>query len=356
MIAEAIRKLADGQGLFREEAREAFREIMSGRATPVQMSAFLVALKMKGEGVDEIVGAAEAMREASVKVSPGVECVDTCGTGGDKIKTFNVSTLAAIVACAGGVRVAKHGNRSFTGKCGSADILEALGVKIDAGPAEVEKSIKHTGFGFMFAPLYHPAMKAAGPVRKELGIRTIFNLIGPLSSPASARNQLMGVFAPHYVDLAARAMLGLGVENAVVVHGLDGIDEISTIGKTRVATVRDGRVLVKEMAPGDFGAEKALLEHIRAGETIDENAEIALRVLAGKGNTPVDQARLELCAANAGAVFVVAGKAGDFKDGFGQAMDVLKSGKGLFKLEEIVAMGGSPEKLGAWKKKFLQGE
>ena len=355
MIAEAIRKLAGGEDLSEWEAKASVDEIMAGEASHAQMAAFLTALKMKGESVDEIVGAAKALRAVSVKVNPGVECVDTCGTGGDRIKTFNVSTLAAIVAAAGGVRVAKHGNRSFTGKCGSADILEALGVKINNGPAEVEKMIRSVGFGFMFAPLYHPAMKAVGPVRKELGIRTIFNLIGPLSSPASTKNQVMGVFAPEYVDLAAKAMLRLGTENAIVAHGLDGMDEVSTLGKTKVAIVKGGKITVKEIEPSDFGAKKAALDQVKAGETVEENAGIALNVLAGKKETPADLARLELCAANAGAVFVVARKANDLKEGFRQAMELLESGTGLKKLEEISrASGGDSEKLSALEKKFLR--
>ncbi len=353
MIGEAIKKLVEGANLSEEEAHDSMQEIMAGTATPTQMAAFLVALKMKGEGVEEIVGSVKAMREASVKVNPGVECVDTCGTGGDRIKTFNVSTLAAITAAAGGVRVAKHGNKSFTGKCGSADILEALGVKIDLGPSEVEKMIRKTGFGFMFAPLYHPAMKAVGPVRKELGTRTIFNLIGPLSSPADAKNQLMGVFAPEYVDLVAQAMLRLGTKNAVVVHGLDGIDEISTVGKTRVAVVKDGKVFVKEMEPEDLGAKKTVLSQVRGAETIEGNAEIALRVLAGKKESPTDVARLELCAANAGAVFLVAGKANGFETGFRKALEVLESGAALEKLGEIVDAGGDREKLSGLEKKFV---
>ncbi|MCX6767324.1 MAG: anthranilate phosphoribosyltransferase [Candidatus Micrarchaeota archaeon] len=354
MIEEAIKRLVDGASLSETEARDSVREIMSGRATPVQMAAFLAALKTKGEAVDEIVGAAKVMRGASVKVNPGVECVDTCGTGGDKIKTFNVSTLAAITAVASGVRVAKHGNRSFTGKCGSADILEALGVKIDLGPREVEKMIRTTGFGFMFAPLYHPAMKAVAPVRKELGIRTIFNLIGPLCSPASAKNQVMGVFAPEYVDVVAKAMVRLGIENALVVHGMDGIDEISTVGSTRAARVRKGKVSMLEMVPRDFGAKKAAISQVRAGKTVEENAKIALDVLSGKKQTATDVARLELCAANAGAVLVVAGKASDFKKGFVKAMETLESGAPLEKLVEVAAAsGGDVGKITELKNKFL---
>jgi len=355
MIGDAIKKLADGNALSEDEAYASIKEIMSGQATPVQMAAFLTALKMKGETVDEIVGAAKAMREAAVKVTPGVECVDTCGTGGDKIKTFNVSTLAAIVAAAAGAKVAKHGNRSFTGKCGSADILEALGVKIDLGPSDVERMIRSVGFGFMFAPLYHPAMKAVGPVRKELGIRTVFNLIGPLSSPASAKNQLVGVFAPEYVDILGRALVRLGARNAMVVHGLDGIDEISTVGKTKVAVVKGGKVVSHEVEPGDFGAKKAAIDQVKAGETVEDNVEIALRVLAGRKENNTDSARLELCAANAGAVLVVAGKAGDLQTGFQKALDVLGSGTPLEKLGEIVAAsGGDAAKLSALEKKFLR--
>jgi anthranilate phosphoribosyltransferase len=251
--------------------------------------------------------------------------------------------------------VAKHGNRSFTGKCGSADVLEALGVKIDAGPAEVEKAIKTTGFGFMFAPLYHPAMKNVGPVRKELGFRTIFNLIGPLSSPANAKRQVVGVFAPQYVELVAHALSKLGAEHAIVAHGLDGMDEISTIGTTKVAKVVNGRVSVSELSPGDFGAKKATLEQLKAGESAEENAGIALRVLAGRKENATDSARLELCAANAGAVLVVAGEAPDLKAGFKQAMGILESGAGLEKLREIVAAsGGDAAKFKTLENKFLR--
>src|SRR6476620_548459 len=243
MITAEIDKLVRGESLVDVEASGAMEEIMDGVATPVQIGALLIALRMKGETVDEITGLARVMRAHAIPVDPGSSrVVDTCGTGGDRSGTFNISTAAAIVASAAGVPIAKHGNRAMSSRCGSADVLEALGVRIDLPPADIADCIDEVGFGFMFAQAHHPAMRYVAPVRRELGIRTVFNLLGPLTNPAGARRQVLGVYAPDLVEPIAQVLVRLGAEHALVVHGAGGLDELTPVGDNLVAEVRDGEV------------------------------------------------------------------------------------------------------------------
>jgi anthranilate phosphoribosyltransferase len=268
MIRENIQSLVDGVNLSGLESRQVMQEIMSGQATNAQIAAFLTALRMKGETVEELVSFAEVMRSQCHIINPHVNgrLVDTCGTGGDRLKTFNVSTTTAFVIAGAGVAVAKHGNRSVTSKSGSADVLEHLGFNLDMQPLEVERSIEEVGLGFMFAPAFHPAMKYAVVPRKEVGIRTIFNLLGPLTNPACAEAQLLGVYDAKLTEQVACALKNLGCKEAIVVHGLDGLDEISTLGCTVVSTLKNGEVNTTEMQPDDFGVKKTSIQFLE-GDT-----------------------------------------------------------------------------------------
>ncbi|HJW27847.1 MAG TPA: anthranilate phosphoribosyltransferase, partial [Saprospiraceae bacterium] len=258
MIREGIQKIIEDSNLTFDESAEIMREIMSGKTTNAQTAAFLTALRMKGEAVEELIAFVQVMRSNCLQIQPKINrrLVDTCGTGGDKIKTFNVSTAAAFVIAGAGVPVAKHGNRSVTSKCGSADVLEKLGLNLSLQPKEVEAAIEQVGIGFMFAPSFHPAMKFAAEPRREIGIRTVFNILGPLTNPASASAQLLGVYEPKLVTPMAHALGRLGCQEAMVVHGLDGLDEISTVGKTVIAHLKEGNVVRTERKPSDFGVKK----------------------------------------------------------------------------------------------------
>jgi anthranilate phosphoribosyltransferase len=307
------------------------------------MAAFLSALATKGEVAAEITGFVRAMRQVSIKVSPQLDepLVDTCGTGGDSFKTFNISTIATIIAAASGISIAKHGNRAISSKCGGADILEAMGVNIDCDASGVEFCLENAGMGFMFAPNFHPATKQVMPVRRKLGIRTVFNILGPLTSPASADIQLMGVFHPDYVELIAQVLKNLGVKRAMVVHGFDdegkpALDEISIIGKTTAAILDDGEIKVFQLYPEDFGLKMVDKKLIMASESLDENLEIALDVLDGKIETPGQKARMDICLANAGAIFFLAGKASDLKEGTELARETIQKGYARQKLEEFI--------------------
>jgi len=343
MIAECLKKVVSGQDLSEKEAYECMMEMVSGNASDVLMAAFLASLTTKGEVVEEITGFVNAMRDVCIKISPKLEVplLDTCGTGGDRFKTFNVSTIAAIIAASCGVTIAKHGNRSITSKCGGADILEALGVKIECDVKKVEECIEKAGIGFMFAPNFHPAMRHVMPVRRELGIRTVFNILGPLSSPANANIQLLGVFDPKYVDTMAEVLKNLGTKRAMVVHGFDedgrpAMDEISIIGKTQFAILDEGKIHKGEIYPEDLGIKRANPEFIRAPEGIDENIELVIQILEGKKETPKMEARLNLSLVNAGAVLFLAGKSKNLKDGIKIARNAVESGSALEKLEEFV--------------------
>lgn len=340
-LQKFIRKLASGNDLTKKEAFMCMEAMISGEATPIQMASILSLLTLKGEKEDEITGFAKSMRRACKSVNfSHLKVVDTCGTGGDKFKTFNVSTAAAIIAAAAGVPVAKHGNRAVTSSCGGADILEAAGIKIELSSKEVLESMEKLGIGFMFAPNFHPATWNVMPVRNELGIRTVFNLLGPLTSPAKAPIQLIGVFDPYYVDLIARVLNNMGIEKAMVVHGYDShgnpaMDEISNIGPTLVALVENGEISIQKLNPEDFGVEKSPPELIKSPETIEDNLNIFLSVLAGEEDSLKKKARLELVLANAGAIIFLAGKSNSLEEGTKIARKTVISKKAMKKLEEF---------------------
>ena len=333
MIAEVIRKAADGWNLNSEEANAAMKEIMSGEATPVQIAAFLVAMRMKGETVEEVTEFARVMREHVRPVTPTRRpVVDTCGTGGDAIKTFNVSTAAAFVAAGAGVAIAKHGNRSVTSKCGSADVLEALGIRFELTPEEAAKAIDEIGLGFMFAPAYHPAMKHAGPVRRELGLRTVFNMLGPLTNPAGAEAQVLGVYSSSLTELHAGVLRNLGSKRAFVVHGLGGLDELSTFGETRVTELNDGELKTYQLTPEELGLPRADSPQVVGGATPEENAKLLVRVLEG-GDGPAR----DIVLLNAAAAIAAGGVAGTIAEGLKLAVESVDSGAALGKLRKLQA-------------------
>lgn len=353
MIREAIQKLVEKKNLTYTEACEAMREIMSGTATPSQIAAFLTALRMKGETVEEIGAFASTMRELCLKIRPKVNSrlVDTCGTGGDKLKTFNISTTAAFVAAGAGVAIAKHGNRSVTSKCGSADVLERLGLNLKVQPETVERAIENVGVGFMFAPVFHPAMKSAAEPRREIGIRTVFNILGPLANPACADAQVIGVYEAELVNKVAKAAKALGLEEAMVVHGLDGLDEISTLGKTLIAWLKDGEIKTFEAKPEDFGVKKAAPEEI-AGSSSDESAELTFKILYGglKDGDP----KKDIVLVNAAASIIVSGKAEDFRCAMELAEESIESGAAYKKLKDLIRCyeGSSLSKLEEFEAKY----
>jgi len=332
MIGEVIRKAAERQDLTAGEANAAMTEIMSGDATPVQISAFLVAMRMKGETVEEMTEFARVMREHVLAVRPTRRpLVDTCGTGGDLIKTFNVSTAAAFVAAGAGVAIAKHGNRSVTSKCGSADVLEALGVRFDLTPEEAARCVDEIGIGFMFAPSYHPAMKHAMPVRRELGLRTVFNMLGPLTNPAGAEAQVLGVYAPELTELHASVLHNLGSRRAFVVHGAGGLDEFSTLGETRVTELRDRQLRTYSITPEDFGLTRALPDAIQGGSS-QENARLLVEVLEGNAGPARD-----IVVLNAAAAIAAGDKAKTLQEAMPLAAESIDSGAALAKLRQLQA-------------------
>lgn len=331
MIVEATGKLLRGESLTYDEAASAMAEIMEGEPTPAQFGSFVTALRMKGETADEIAGMGAVMRERAmgVEVDAG-PLVDVVGTGADGQNTFNISTAAAFVVAGAGARVAKHGNRAATSQSGSADVLEVLGVKIELSPGAVAACIQEAGIGFMFAPVFHPAMKFAAPLRREIGIPTVFNLLGPLTNPAGVRRQVLGVARPELVDLIAGALARLGTEHALVVHGLEGLDEISIAGPSRIATVRDGVLNATEIAPEDFGLSRSPLSEV-AGGSAAENAEMVRAVLAG-----VTGPRADIVLLNAAAGMVVAGLADDIGAGIDLAQEAIASGRAAAALDRLV--------------------
>ena len=329
-VKEAISKVVDRKNLTFDEAYSAMFRIMSGEVDQAQIAAFLVGLRMKGETVDEIAGCARAMREKALKINSEYDVIDTCGTGGDLAGTFNISTATAIVASAAGANVAKHGNRAVSSKCGSADVLQELGVNIELGPEEAEKCLNEIGITFIFAPIYHKAMKYAAPVRKSLGIRTIFNILGPLTNPAGAKRQLLGVFSADLTEKLAYVLAKLGSEMALVVHGAGGIDEISIAGTTRVSELKNGEIKTYEIKPEDFGIERATINSILGGDS-KQNAEIILDILNGKKSPHRDVVVL-----NSGAAIYVAGLTQTLGEGIEMAKDVIDSGKAKRKLEELI--------------------
>ncbi|MBS7614504.1 anthranilate phosphoribosyltransferase [Candidatus Bathyarchaeota archaeon] len=335
MIREGIDKLVRNIDLTSDESREIMKEIMSGAATDAQIGAFVTALRMKGETVQEISAFAEVMREFCLRIHPKVSgrLVDTCGTGGDKIKTFNVSTVSAFVVSGAGVTVAKHGNRSFTSKCGSADLLEKLGLNLNLEPEDTEKVIEEVGVGFMFAPKFHPAMKFAVGPRREIGIRTVFNILGPLTNPAGVNAQVLGVYSKEWVQPMAYVLKELGCNEAMVVHGLEGLDEVSPTGKTLMAWLKNGQVSVKEIEPNDFGFRP--IELRGTGEASpEENAEIAFKLL----NDFLDcqDSRRTMVLLNAAAGIVVGGLADNLAYGVELAAESIESGAAYEKLRMMI--------------------
>jgi anthranilate phosphoribosyltransferase len=332
MFAGLIDKLQRREDLTVEEAAGAMEAIMDGQAQPAQIAGLLIALAMKGERPVEIVGLARTMRAKAARLSGDVQPVfDTCGTGGDRAHTFNVSTVAALVVAAAGVRVAKHGNRSVSSRCGSADVFEALGVHVTAPPPVVERCLADAGIAFFFAPTFHPSMRHAAPTRKELGVRTAFNLLGPLTNPAGARRQLVGVPRPELTELVARALALLGTERAWVVHGADGLDEISTTGYTKVSECRDGAVNTFYVHPSDFGVPKAQPSGLTGGDAAD-NAAIARAVLDGATGAPRD-----IVLVNAAASLLIAGRAADLAEAMAQAAAAIDGGEARAVLARLVA-------------------
>jgi anthranilate phosphoribosyltransferase len=330
-----IAKVATGAALTRDEAAMAFDRMMSGEATPSQMGGLLMALRVRGETVDEITGAVTTMRAKMLKVTAPSDAVDVVGTGGDASGSYNISTCAAFLVAGAGVPVAKHGNRALSSKSGSADVLAALGVAIDLNPAQVGRCIREAGLGFMFAPAHHPAMKNVGPTRVELGTRTIFNLLGPLSNPAGVKRQMIGVFSRQWIEPMAQVLKNLGAESIWVVHGSDGLDEITTTGPTSVAALENGAIRTFEISPKDAGLPLAKAEDLRGGDAA-QNAEALLAVLRGEKTPFRDVAVL-----NAGAALVVAGKAKTLADGVAMAQQAIDSGAAKARLDRLIAVSGA---------------
>lgn len=332
MIKAQIQKVVGGKDLLRGEMEEAMKYIMGGEATPAQIGSFITALRMKGETVEEITGAAKIMREKATKISPklsdGDILIDTCGTGGDGSNTFNISTVSALVAAGAGARVAKHGNRAVSSLCGSADVLGALGVNIDISPSHVEKCIEEVGIGFLFAPLLHGAMKHAIGPRREMGIRTIFNVLGPLTNPAGAKAQLLGVYDPMLLEVIARVLRALGSIRAMVVNG-DGTDEITTTGKTRVSYLHDGEIENFDIFPEDFGFIRASNDDLKGGDP-EKSAQMIEGLLKGETG-----ARRDVVLLNSAASIMMAGLVTDLKSGIEMAADSIDTGFAMKKLDEL---------------------
>ncbi|SIQ03577.1 anthranilate phosphoribosyltransferase [Rhizobium sp. RU20A] len=325
-----IAKVATGKALDRTEADQAFDVIMSGGATPSQIGGFLMALRVRGETVDEIAGAVGAMRARMLTVDAPADAIDIVGTGGDGAGTYNISTLTSLIVAGAGVPVAKHGNRALSSKSGTADALSCLGVKLDIGPEEITRCIREAGLGFMFAQQHHSAMRHVGPTRVELGTRTIFNLLGPLSNPAGVRRQLLGVFAPQWVVPLAEVLRDLGSETAWVVHG-DGLDEITTTGMTEVAALENGEIRTFQLTPADFGLERVELQALKGGDGA-VNAAALKDVLSGARN-----AYRDISLANSAAALIIAGRAGGIAEGMALARQSLDSGAATRVLDALVA-------------------
>jgi anthranilate phosphoribosyltransferase len=345
MIQGAIGKVVNREDLSQAEMEAVMNEIMSGEATPAQIGAFITALRMKGETVDEIVGAARVMREKATKIKvidtplsldrdeinwDAETILDTCGTGGDGTNTFNVSTATALVAAGGGIKVAKHGNRAVSSQCGSADVLENLGVKLDISPLQVERCIREIGLGFLFAPLFHGAMKYAAGPRKEIGLRTIFNVLGPLTNPAGATAQVLGVYSPELTEKLAQVLGKLGSKEAFVVCGEGTFDEISICSPTRISHLKGGDVHSYQITPEEYGFQRASLDSIKGGDAL-ENARIIRDILDGQ-----EGAKRDMVLLNTAAAFVAAGLDQDLKAGIKRAREAIDSGKAKHKLEQLI--------------------
>ncbi|HEY5166588.1 MAG TPA: anthranilate phosphoribosyltransferase [Pseudolabrys sp.] len=332
-----IAKVATGAPLTRDEAANAFDRMMSGEATPSQMGGLLMALRVRGETVDELTGAVTTMRAKMLGVKAPPDAIDIVGTGGDASGSFNISTCAAFIVAGAGVPVAKHGNRALSSRSGAADVLQALGVKIDLAPDQVGRCIREAGIGFMFAPAHHPAMKNVGPTRVELGTRTIFNLLGPLSNPASVKRQMIGTFSKHWIEPMAQVLNNLGSQCVWVVHGSDGLDEITTTGPTSVAALENGEVRTFEVTPEDAGLARVKPEALRGGDG-EQNAKALLDVLKGKPGPYRDVSIL-----NASAALIVAGNAKDLKEGAALAAKAIDSGEAEGRLDRLIAVSNAVE-------------
>lgn len=334
---DVLSQLLKRQDLTQSGMLDVMHQVMSGELTPAQISAFLIALRAKGETVDEIAAAAMVMRELSTKVDiqDASHLIDTCGTGGDGIQTFNVSTVSAFVAAAAGAKVAKHGGRSVSSTCGSADVLEALGVNVNQTPAQVAECVNAIGIGFMFAPNHHSAMKYAAPVRRELGVRTLFNLLGPMTNPATARRQVMGVFDKSLTGKLARVLQKLGSEHVLVVHGADGMDEISFTGDTYVAELKNGQVTEYVINPGQLGLATHRLNDIQI-QNAEESKAMILDVLNGKPGNEKSSAARDIVLMNAGAAIYVSGQAESLRAGVQKAAEVIDCGAALEKLKQLI--------------------
>lgn len=331
MIKDAIAKLADRVNLSEKEAEEVMLEIMDGGATQAQIAAFLMGLRMKGETVEEIAGSARAMRARAVRIQPGdSRVIDTCGTGGDRRNTFNISTTAAFVVAGGGLTVAKHGNRSVSSRSGSADVLSALGVKIDIPPERVTDCLDQVGIGFLFAPLFHGAMKHCAAPRQEMGIRTLLNILGPLTNPAGATIQVLGVYHQDLTELMARVLVHLGTQHCFVVHGMDGLDEISLTDKTQVSEGKAGRVSTYVIEPSEFGLTRVPLKELVGGQA-EDNAKVARQILDGRKGP-----KREIVCLNAAPAFVAAEQAKTLQEGYQLAMKSIDSGAAVQKLERLI--------------------
>ena len=332
MIVAAIGKLVEQQDLTEEEAAQVMRQIMEGGATPAQIAAFLIALRSKGETIEEITGCARVMREKATMIrAPYPNVIDTCGTGGDGSQTFNISTTAAFVVAGAGVPVAKHGNRAMSSRCGSADLLQALGVAIELSPERAETCLAEVGITFLFAPLFHSAMKHAIGPRREIGVRTIFNILGPLTNPAGAKRQLLGVSQQQFAEPMARVLGNLGSTRAFVVHGTDGLDEITLSGDTHITVLEEGRIASYTITPEQFGLRRAPLGAVAGGDAL-QNADITMTVLQGKPGPHRDVILL-----NAAAALTVAGSATDLEAGLLLAAHAIDSGAALEKLRRLQA-------------------
>lgn len=331
MIKEAISNLVSGKSLTMGEAAEVMGEIMEGQVTPAQLGAFLTALRIKGETIEEIAGMARVMRSKATRVTVSEPVVDIVGTGGDGANTFNISTAAAFVAAGAGLRVAKHGNRAASSRSGSADVLEALGVRLDLSAEGVEQCIEKVGIGFMFAPAFHPAMKYAAAPRREIGIRTVFNVLGPLTNPAGAKAQVLGVADSAMVEKMAQVLKSLGCHHALVVHGEDGLDEITVTGNSQVCELLDGRIVKYNISPEDFGLPRASYGSLKGGAAA-ENAKILQDVLGG-----ISGPQLDVVLINAAAALLAGDKAASIKDGIALARRSIESGQAAAKLQQLVA-------------------
>jgi anthranilate phosphoribosyltransferase len=329
MIQEAISKIIDGKSLTMDEAARVMAEIMDGEVTPAQFGAFVTALRLKGETVEEIAGLVKTMRSKAVKVNLAEPVIDVVGTGGDGKNTFNISTASAFVVAGAGLKVAKHGNRAASSRCGAADVLEALGVKFDLNAEQVQKCVEEVGIGFMFAPGFHPAMKYAAAPRKEIGIRTVFNIVGPLTNPAGARNYLLGVADASLVEKLAQVLNSLGCDCALVVHGEDGLDEITITGKSRVCEVKGGKIGSYEITPDTLGLSKSGLDDIRGGSA-EENAEIMRGVFNGEKGP-----RRDVVLMNSAAAIVAGNKAESLEEGLKKAEESIDKGAALDKLKRL---------------------